>query len=54
MIGPMSGDINMAPIITAVEFMFNPSEATKIAKIITHKLVPRKTTPLSMEVIIFW
>jgi hypothetical protein len=32
MIGPIKGEINIAPIITAVEFIFNPSEATKMAK----------------------
>ena len=32
MIGPISGEINIAPIITAVEFVFKPSEATKVAK----------------------
>ena len=50
-IGPINGDINMAPMITAVEFTFKPSDATKMAKIKIHKLVPRKTTPLSIFVI---
>lgn len=50
-IGPINGDINMAPMMTAVEFTFKPSDATKMANISTHKLVPRKTTPLSILVI---
>ena len=31
--GPIKGEISMAPITTAVEFAFNPIEATNIAKI---------------------
>jgi hypothetical protein len=31
--GPISGEISMAPIITAVEFTFRPIEAIKMAKI---------------------
>ena len=45
-IGPISGEINMAPIITAVEFVFNPKDAINVAKINTHKFVPRNTIPL--------
>lgn len=51
MIGPIKGEISMAPIITAVEFTFKPSEATKMANMRIHKLVPRNITPLSMVVI---
>ena len=39
MIGPISGQINIAPIITADEFVFKPSEATKVAKIRTQRFV---------------
>lgn len=46
MIGPISGLINMAPIMTAVEFMFNPSDAMKMAQINTHRLVPLNCVPL--------
>ena len=46
MIGPIRGDISMAPIITAVEFTFNPKEAMKMAKISTQRLAPLKLTPL--------
>ena len=45
-IGPINGDISIAPIITAVELTFNPREATKIAKIKIHKFVPLNTTPI--------
>jgi hypothetical protein len=38
--GPINGEMSIAPIITAVEFIFNPTEATKIANIKIHKLVP--------------
>jgi hypothetical protein len=45
-IGPIKGDINIAPIITAVEFTFSPSEAIKMAKIRIQRLVPLKIIPL--------
>ena len=48
MMGPINGEMSIAPIITAVAFTFNPNDATNMAKMSTHKLVPRKTTPLSM------
>jgi hypothetical protein len=46
--GSINGEISMAPIITAVELTFSPIDAIKIAKIKTHKLVPRNLMPLSM------
>ena len=33
MIGPINGEINMAPMITAVEFTFKPSDAMKMASL---------------------
>ena len=45
MIGPMSGDISMAPMMTAVELTFRPNDAMKMAKMSTHRLAPRKLTP---------
>ena len=48
-IGPISGDISIAPIITAVLLTFSPSEATNIAQISIHSLVPRNTTSSRME-----
>ena len=49
--GPIKGDMSIEPIMTAVEFTLSPNDATKMAKMSTHKLVPRKTTPLSMLLI---
>ena len=48
MIGPISGEISMAPMITAVELTLSPSEATNVAKISTHRFVPLNSTPLRM------
>ena len=45
MIGPISGEMSIAPIITAVELVFNPSDAMKIANISTTILVPLNDTP---------
>ena len=44
-IGPMIGEIHMAPIITAAELTFRPSDATIVAQIRTHKLTPRNSVP---------
>lgn len=41
-IGPISGDMSMAPMMTAVELMFSPSEAMNIAKMRIHRLAPLK------------
>ena len=46
MIGPIKGEMSMAPIITAVELIFKPNEAMKIAKISTQRFAPWKVTPL--------
>ena len=46
MMGPMSGEMSMAPIITAVELTLSPNDAIKIAKINTQRFVPLKLTPL--------
>ena len=45
MIGPISGEMSMAPIMTAVELTLSPKEATKIARISIHKGAPWKATP---------
>ena len=42
----MSGEMSIAPMITAVELTLSPSEAMKMAKTSTHKLEPWKDTPL--------
>jgi hypothetical protein len=41
-IGPISGDINMAPITTAVELAFKPIEAIKIEQINIQEVCPLK------------
>ena len=46
MIGPMSGEMSIAPMMTAVELTFSPSDAMNMAKISTHRLAPLKLTPL--------
>ena len=48
-IGPIKGEINMAPMITAVELTLSPNEAIKMAKTSTQRLAPRKGTPASMR-----
>ena len=42
MIGPMSGEINIAPMITGMEFTFNPTDAMIIAKKRIKTFGPRK------------
>ena len=38
--GPIKGDISMAPITTAVELAFSPTEHTKIEQIKIHAVAP--------------
>jgi len=45
LIGPNKGEINIAPITTAVLFIFNPTEQTKVEHIKIQRLVPLKLTP---------
>ena len=45
MIGPMRGEMSIAPMITAVELRFKPRQAMKIAKMSTQRFAPRKVTP---------
>src|SRR5659263_162378 len=47
-IGPISGEISMAPITTAVELIFNPKDAIRIAKNSTQILVPLNTESSSI------
>ena len=49
MIGPMSGEMSMAPIITAVEFTLRPTEAITMEKARIHTLVPRNQILLLMR-----
>ncbi len=48
MMGPMSGDISMAPIMTAVELTLSPNDAMRMAKIKIHRLAPLNSTPARM------
>ena len=48
MIGPMSGDMSMAPMITAVELVFSPSDAMNMATMRMRMFVPRNETPSRM------
>lgn len=43
-IGPIKGEISMAPIITAVELTFNPTQAITMAQARIQRLDPRKET----------
>ena len=43
--GPMSGEMSIAPIITAVELMLSPKEAINTAHIRIQRLAPLKVTP---------
>ena len=51
-IGPINGEINMAPITTAVESAFKPMEATKIEQIKIHAVAPLKgISPLMAAIV---
>ncbi len=50
MIGPMSGEISMAPIITATLSVLRPSEAMNMAKINVSSWLPLNETPERMLV----
>ena len=41
-IGPISGEINIAPITTAVEFALRPTDAMKIEQIKIQEVCPLK------------
>ena len=49
MIGPISGDMSIAPMMTAVELTLRPIEATKIANIKIHRVAPRISTSLRIR-----
>ena len=51
-IGPINGEINIAPITTAVEFAFNPIEATKMEQIKIQAVAPLKgISPLIASIV---
>jgi len=43
-IGLINGEMSIAPIITAVEFTFNPIDVIKMANIKVHRFAPLKST----------
>jgi len=47
-IGPMRGEISMAPIITAVEFTFSPTDAMIMENARIHTFGPLNATLLRM------
>ena len=51
-IGPKSGEINIAPITTAVESVFKPTDAIKIEQIRIHAVVPRMDMSFLIEFIV--
>jgi hypothetical protein len=46
---PISGLISMAPIMTAVLFIFNPMDAMNMARISSAMLVPVTVPPLTIR-----
>ena len=46
--GPIRGDMSMAPMITAVELTLSPTDAMMMANIRIQRLVPLKTISFSM------
>ena len=52
MMGPMSGEMSIAPMMTAVLLVFKPSEAVKIASTRIHSLAPWKPTPSAMPAMV--
>ena len=53
MMGPMTGEINIAPMMTGMELTFKPTEAIMMAQARMNTLVPRKAMFLRMEVLAF-
>ncbi len=51
-IGPINGDISIAPITTAVEFAFSPTEATKMEHINIQAVAPLKEISFLMASIV--
>ena len=52
LMGPINGEINMAPMMTAVELTFSPTEATMMANTRIHIFIPRNSTLLEMKSIV--
>ena len=53
MMGPMTGEINMAPMMTGMELTFRPTEAMMMAQAKMKTLVPRKAMFFRMLMLAF-
>jgi hypothetical protein len=54
-IGPIKGDISIAPITTGIEFVFKPIEATKIEQIRIQAVAPLNcTSAFIASVVLIW
>ena len=51
--GPITGEINMAPMMTGMELTFKPNEAMMMAQTRIKTLVPRKAMFLRMDTLAF-
>ena len=51
MIGPIRGEMSIAPIITAVELTFSPTEAMIMENARIHTFGPLKETLLRMDLV---
>jgi len=51
-IGPIRGEMSIAPMITAVEFTLSPILAMKIAKMSVQRLEPTSSAPFWMDSIV--
>ena len=52
-IGPIKGEINIAPITTAVELAFNPMDAMKIEQIKIQEVCPLKAISARILAFVF-
>ena len=51
--GPITGETNMAPMMTGMELTLRPTEAMMMAQAKMNTLVPRKAMFLRMEALAF-
>ena len=52
MMGPIKGEINMAPMMTAVELTLRPMDAMTMLKTRIHTLKPRNSVSRSMPAMV--
>ena len=50
-IGPIRGEINIAPIMTGIELRFNPTDAMTMAQVRMKTFWPLKKMPFLMEML---